>query len=427
MQSDFHYYATYCAAIIAGYSHEESLELCYSDQFVDKCSKTLLSKVRAPLAAATTQLGVELVDARTDILGLQDTTRIWASFHFLPQDLYAVPPKRCSKRYRRKYRMICGPNGDLVVETVNLAKGSSLAAAGIAMHVLSDTWAHRYFAGTPSLVINNTNYHFYELVDDTLCQEDGKAQGGRERQETRESADDRQTRSNPEPSGNLVWRRVRFGFNPLEPDDPNRGVYINSPYQVGEHSVSNLGHGRAGHLPDYSFITYRYMPAWADYEEVVKDNSREYLCAFTQMIHAMKYLRGECDSFQKDCYDMAAIEPWEDRIRSILAKRQLDASDDWKAFGEELSGCTIEDFDVEKCQEEYLAADDEEKDSTFLGQFVLGAMAQKSMVTNRIRRSGSMIAGHSIDFKLNSYMGIRDFQMLAEELSEEVRGVQVDD
>ena len=55
MQKDFHYYATYCAACLAGYSHEESMEICYSAQFVDWCSKTLLSKLKAPRAAATTQ------------------------------------------------------------------------------------------------------------------------------------------------------------------------------------------------------------------------------------------------------------------------------------------------------------------------------------------------------------------------------------
>ncbi len=42
MQKDFHYYATYCAACLAGYSHEESLVICYSAQFVDLCSRTLL-------------------------------------------------------------------------------------------------------------------------------------------------------------------------------------------------------------------------------------------------------------------------------------------------------------------------------------------------------------------------------------------------
>ena len=88
MNADFHYYATYCAAILSGYTHEESRVIAYSDCFVDSCSKTLLEKLKAPLAAATTQLPLELMDTQTDISGLQDITRIWASFHFLP---YAVP------------------------------------------------------------------------------------------------------------------------------------------------------------------------------------------------------------------------------------------------------------------------------------------------------------------------------------------------
>lgn len=40
MQLDFHYYATYCAAFLAGYSHEESLSICTAAQFVDCCTKT---------------------------------------------------------------------------------------------------------------------------------------------------------------------------------------------------------------------------------------------------------------------------------------------------------------------------------------------------------------------------------------------------
>ena len=165
MQMDFHYYATYCAAFLAGYDHEESLDIAYSAQFVDCCTRTLLSKLKAPLSAATTQLQLEMMNARTDLVGLQDITRIWASFHFLPGDLYA-PVKKAARVYKYKYRLICNPNGSLLVDTVKLAKGGSLQAVGIAMHVLADTWAHRYFAGTPSLVINNTNSYFYELLPD---------------------------------------------------------------------------------------------------------------------------------------------------------------------------------------------------------------------------------------------------------------------
>ena len=163
MQIDFHYYATYCAAYMAGYSHEESLDLCYSAQFVDCCTKTLLSGIGAPESAATTQLQLEMMEARTDLIGLQDITRIWASFHFLPYDLHAEV-KKGSKVYKDKYRLICNTNSDLLVETVGLAKDRGLQAAGLAMHILADTWAHRYFAGTPSMVINNTNDYFFELI-----------------------------------------------------------------------------------------------------------------------------------------------------------------------------------------------------------------------------------------------------------------------
>ena len=94
MNPDFHYYATYCAAQLAGYTHEESVAIARSDQFVDLCSVTFLAKVNAPLSAATTQLQLELMQAPTDIIGLQDITRIWSSFHFLPYDLHAEPKKK---------------------------------------------------------------------------------------------------------------------------------------------------------------------------------------------------------------------------------------------------------------------------------------------------------------------------------------------
>ena len=80
MQLDFHYYATYCAAYLAGYSHEESVKICYSAQFPDNCTRTFLAGVQAPVSAATTQTALEMADANTDPVGLQDITRIWASF-----------------------------------------------------------------------------------------------------------------------------------------------------------------------------------------------------------------------------------------------------------------------------------------------------------------------------------------------------------
>ena len=179
------------------------------------------------------------------------------------------------------------------------------------MHVLADTWAHRYFAGTPSVVINNTDYDFVEL---------------------------------PTEGDSFSERRVTFRHNPTGGDDLEKGVYTNTVFQFSENSVMSLGHGRAGHLPDYSFMRYRYLPAWGGYAEILKDNPTDYYNAFCQMIYAMRYLRGEINVFEKGIYDMQTAKPHEDEIRKILIKRRTDASDDWKALGEKLSGREIPPF-----------------------------------------------------------------------------------
>lgn len=385
MNPDFHYYATYCAAFLAGYTHDECLEIAYSDQLVDLCSETLLRKLKAPTAAATTQLQLELMDTRTDIVGLQNITRIWASFHFLPRDLNAEPNRRCSKTYINKYRLICGPNGDLLKSTVELARGKGPQAVGVAMHILADTWAHRYFAGTPSLVINNTDSYFSELIADG----DG-----------------------------FTERKITFRHSASAPDEPKNSIYTSSLPVSSEKSIMNLGHGRAGHLPDYSFIRYKYLPAWGDYEETVKDNPSDYKNAFCQMIYAMKYLRGSVDTFLTEQYDYAAIADIEEEIDTILMKRQPDASEDWKALGERLSGREIAPFDIERYQQEYLLAKEGEADETFLGRFILAALAQKSMVTNRIYRSGSMLAGYSVTYRRDRSLGIKAFRKLIDRKKE---------
>ena len=454
MQLDFHYYATYCAAFLAGYTHEESLEICYSAQMVDCCSRSFLSRIKGPRAAATTQEKLELVDAKADILSLQEMTRIWASFHFLPRDLYAETGKWTAKSYRNKYRLICGPNGELVSDTVELAKNDgSLQAVGIAMHILADTWAHQFFAGTPSLVINNTNPVFFELIPDPVAEtlsplQEKKDQNPpaethsplREKKdqnppaETFSPSQEKKDQDKEKAAEHIIFFNeegtathihlpdgrhctllpIKFIHNPGQEDDPEHQIYINTFYQVRENSPMNLGHGRAGHLPDYSYARYRYMPAWGNYAEIVKDNPSDYYHAFCQMIYAMKYLRGSCDTFERKKYDMEAVAPWEPGIRQILEKRQTDASADWKAFAQELSGREIEDFDQEAYTREYTFAPEETRDDTFLGKFILAAMEQKSMVTNKIFKSGNMLAGFSIDFRQKGFKGIKDFMKLVE-------------
>lgn len=381
MNQDFHYYGTYCAAILAGYTTEESLSIAYCANFVDFCTRSLLVRIKGPLAAATSMQQLEMMDSGVDLISLQNITRIWSSFHFLPGDLHAAR-RGCGRRYLNKYRLICNPNGELAAATVKLAKDKGLEAAGIAMHVLADTWAHRYFAGTPSLVINNTNEYFYELL--------------------------------PGENG-FTRRQIRFMHNPAAEDDPETGRYNCSVYQPNENSVMNLGHARAGHLPDYSWIRYIYLPAWGEFRELLKDNPSEYMHAFRQMVYALRFLRGDYEDFQTARYDTEKVDPLAEEITRILETRQLNASADWKALGEKLSGVPIPDFDIETHQAEYVQADAIAREDTLLGRFLKAALAQKSMVTGHIFQSGNRLAGFSVDYRKKGFRGIRDFRRLIDE------------
>ena len=386
MQIDFHYYATYCAAFLAGYTPEEARDISYSDQFVDQCTRTFLTTIKGPLAAATTQLALEMLDARTDVVGLQDITRIWASFHFLPYDLHAEV-KKGSANYKNKMRLICNSNGALVADTVEIAKGHGLQAAGLAMHVLADTWAHKYFAGTPSMVINNTDSYFFELL--------------------------------PGENGKEIKKQIIFSHSPSRGDDLEVYEFMASMRRSNENSIMNLGHGRAGHLPDYSFIRYRYLPAWANFKTVDKDNPSDFYHAFCQVVYALKYLRGENPAFETNQYDWDAVAPWEEEIREILCKRQIDSCADWKALGEKMTGTALRDFDVDRYKQEYMDAPKEEKKHTFLGRFFLAAMRQKSMVVYRIFKTGNLLAGVSEEFKEKGFRGMDDFAQLIEDEGEE--------
>lgn len=359
MNADFHYYATYCASLIAGYSNKEAEKIAYSSCFVDFCTYTLLKKCGAPISATTTQSLFELADFKTDIFGLREITRIWSSFHFLPGDLYAQI-KKGGRNYKSKYRLICKPNGQLLIDTVNLAKNSSLEAIGIAMHVLTDTWAHQNFAGTPSLVINDTNAHIYEILN------------GKEYQ-------------------------INLSPNPKRLENIDEHKYQNSMYMPSENSVMNIGHGRIGHIADLSFIKYKYMPAWDGYNEIIKDNPSDFMKAFCQMVYALKYFRNENSEFKLNEYD--SISKYKKRVKEILSKRQLTSERDWKELACELAGTTIKDFDDQKYVKEYINAKDKSK--TDFNSFISHAVKQKKMVTSKIVESKNRLAGYSIDKKRN--------------------------
>ena len=60
---------------------------------------------------------------------------------------------------------------------------------------------------------------------------------------------------------------------------------------------------------------------------------------------------------------------------------------------------------------EYESASPEQKDDTGLGRFIIAALAQKSMVTNRVYRTGSLLAGYSMEYD-GKNVGIKDYLKL---------------
>ena len=280
---------------------------------------------------------------------------------FLPYDLYAEV--KGPKNYKDKYRLICKPNGALLVDTVKQVKGKGPRCCRN-RHAHSCRYMGAQLFCWNTFSCNNTDEHFFEFI--------------------------------PDGNGGEKQRPVRFAHNPAQKEDLDKGNYAGCLYQATEYSIMSLGHGRAGHLPDYSSVKYRYLPAWGQYEEIIKDNPSDYMHTFCQMIYVIKYLRGEHEDFVVNTYDEEAVAGIRDEIDTILRKRQVDSCDDWQAFGQKISGREVPDFDIDAYEKEYMEASEEDKPKTWMGQFLNAAIAQKSMVTNRIHKSGSTLAGISV-------------------------------
>ena len=70
------------------------------------------------------------------------------------------------------------------------------------------------------------------------------------------------------------------------------------------------------------------------------------------------------------------------------------------AFIEKLVDINFEELEnMDDHQQEYLQAGKKNQDNTFLGQFILAALSQKSMVTNKIFISKNLLAGFSVDYE----------------------------
>lgn len=355
MNSDFHYYGTYAAARLAGYERSEAKTIAYYAQFVDECSKDFLTNYGLADETPTVQSDAELRALFTDLHKytaeeLKEAAQTWGAFHFLPGNIdNEIAPEGMSDQQQLVFKRLCMPNSILLHQTVRNAQANgTLPAIGMAMHILADTWAHCYFAGIPVKFINDATGDVYEV------------DGG----------------SNTK----LVFTWDTFA------DNLSQNHYsCTPPNPLRDQSITYLGHGRMGHLPDYGFMRYRYVPAWNNGAEVIKDNPGYFMNAFCQMITAMRYIRGAAEEFRLDDYADSGQDT-RDRIQSVICTRKADTSEEWKDFilhylsFEDEAGGGIEEFRKETCAEEYLAAGN--KSTTSLYKFLKAAKDHEEFVTN---------------------------------------------
>ncbi len=306
MDKDFHYYGTYVAACYAGYSTKEAQTIAHAAQYVDDSVHKLLINQGdydidfqpIPTCHTTGELGWTTVGSGPS---LSELHQVWIPFHFLPgnYESQTLPDSNASSRIRKytgpqhdsfppvfpikswdykdkaklEFKLLCLPESPMAIAMVNdiinkhVEQPYELHLIGLRMHVLADTAAHAYYAGTPAWHVNDAGAKVYDLTVN--------------------------------PKKEVPWLPTSGG----EQSTPATTIYYDS--------IFYLGHGRMGHIPDYPWIRYEYSPKWSS-TSIIKDNPVEYLKIFRQMVTALKCIRDE------KRFDIASFEPIPQEYVSVI-------------------------------------------------------------------------------------------------------------
>lgn len=392
MNLDFHYYATYAAARIAGYEAEDARTICYAAQFVDEVcgnengvGQLIHNDLIENYKICTVQTAGNLRNAvLTNTLTdwritnwsekkLRCIRQTWLSFHFLPgnyvflddrkfpREIYTkevLEETRNKNRFKSNFELMCIPNSDLMVAMILDTKAfhqNDPVMIGLRMHVLADTWSHAYYLGAAEYCIN-------DLVNAKYAN-------------PKDLHDDRSS-----------FLDVNFK-GPFTNDDIRVNKFCRTPKGTIYHdSTYYIGHARAGHLPDYGCLRLLLRPRWlhgitsnshylqeiknlygsanqaeieadlVDRKRIIghefsgvndnekegmipKDNRKFFIKAFAQMIEAMEYFRGVRVGFDKRQYkDLKAMHHSEsgeslyDAVKKILSTWSKDQSEVWQDF-----------------------------------------------------------------------------------------------
>ena len=150
MQKDFHYAVTYVLCRWSDLTHDESFRIAYSCQLVDDCCdygaiKFTNRALSSNIPSAHKPLNYKSFDTI-------EQYRVTLPFHFLPGNA----GKKCTQEVEGAFvnKLLVRPNSyvarDMVDHCLNAwfeDTASKYHRLGVTLHTLSDTWAHKDFAG----------------------------------------------------------------------------------------------------------------------------------------------------------------------------------------------------------------------------------------------------------------------------------------
>ncbi|MBY2478638.1 hypothetical protein KWV16_17350 [Clostridioides difficile] len=371
MNLDFHYYGTYLAAKIAGYNDSDANTIAYSAQYVDESTKSMILE-DVNFTLPTVQTTLEFEKYYTDFTSwgykwnldsLNEIRKVWIPFHFLPGNLNnrfnysgVKESKGLTVNWKfkdgdeQKFRLMCLPNSETVSAIINdliyfhNTEEYKLQFIGMRMHVLADTWAHMYFIGKPEWYINDVKEFIAE--------------------ESKYIEETKWTKA--EEYRNNGWHSINF---------------TGTPAVGGYEGIAYLGHGRMGHIPDYGYLNYRYVPNWScidDKVKIEKNNQDGFFKAFCQMVYALKCIKNRTE-FSINQYDKLTSQQ-ETEVKKVIATRKDDQSDAWKKAIQALGYSSLDKFDKNKWKNEFEKSSNKEKTDYYY--FNLVAKKHVDYVTN---------------------------------------------
>jgi hypothetical protein len=374
MDQDFHYYGTYYAARAGGFSQDDATLIGKAANFIDFFNETTYAAYWK-LVSDTQKSSNYNVVASMDCprytfqggmfsTGMAPEDGLWCSYHFTPGNYpdptYTptretvhgprlanfLPPFQMRNTNGGLAELKKYPNGQnyvndlrygallnrpqsalsrqLIIDAVSCATHDErlrtilryatggqyildhsadalhrfkLILLGIRAHVIADTWAHQDFCG-----IGNVMNTYWDVNYDPHSWDPSKWGYGRQTIDY----DDGTT------SG---WKNKLLSA---------ANKVLNPNFEAVPTDTSYLGHGWMGHLPDFSFVKFRYKPCWSDPAQgpVVRDNPQQYKFAWAELLSLFSQSNGRGQL----TLDGQFIADMEKAIRAIQTPCRLEGS-----------------------------------------------------------------------------------------------------